>query len=398
MNDNQWYFAVGGLLGLIPALIAFIGGWWYCASTYGFLLGFGLGWLPSIILAAIIFFAIMLLWGPILLIVAYFLWQEHSHNKKIVAENHMVSQTAVSAPTPPSRPDLFLQLALGSTLEWSPANAPDKTHLSTGSLSVLITKVVEGDQTAPLVQVSDNANKVEMLGEMRPNYQPHRLTAFENVVNGGPSIMLESYSGGAHCCNQVTVAGNFGNGLAVTELGSWDGDNIDFPADVSGDGIADFIASDDSFLYEFAPYAVSRSPPEVINIIDGRPVNVSSSAAFQAIYRKDMEKTGRDCQKNSDGFARNAACAAFVADAARVGEADQAWALMLVSYDPGAIWDWFDKCTIPTVDICPRSAQVHFTNFPEALLNFLKRENYVSADWTVPKAPETLNAVPVPAF
>ena len=395
MDDYDWYFAIGGLLGFIPALIAFLGGWWYCAATYGFLLGFGLGWLPSIILAAIIFFAIMLLWGPILLVVAYFLWQEYSGNDKIEAEDNLVSRAVISSPTPLIRPDLFLQLDLGSSFEWRPADAPDNTHLSTGSLSVLITKVVEGNQTAPLVQVTDNAVTVKMLGEMRPNYQTHRLTSFENVINGGSSIMLESYSGGAHCCNYVTVAGTFGNGLAVTELGRWDGDKIDFPADVSGDGIADFIAADDSFLYKFAPYAVSRSPPEVINIIDGRPVNVSSSAAFQAVYRKDMEKTGQDCQKNSDGLARNAACAAFVADAARVGEADQAWALMLASYDPSATWDWFDKCTIPTADICPRNAQLHFKSFPEALLNFLKRESYVSADWIAPEAP---SGVPVSAY
>lgn len=36
------------------AIITFVAAWWHCASTYGFLFGFGLGWLPAAILAAIV--------------------------------------------------------------------------------------------------------------------------------------------------------------------------------------------------------------------------------------------------------------------------------------------------------------------------------------------------------
>lgn len=50
----------------ITALIVFIGTWIYCISAYGFLFGVGLGWLPSLIVAAIVGF----LWPLILLVVA----------------------------------------------------------------------------------------------------------------------------------------------------------------------------------------------------------------------------------------------------------------------------------------------------------------------------------------
>lgn len=73
MTDDSLYLRIGGALGVIPALATFIGGWWYCAATYGFLLGFGLGWLPSAILAAIVFFAIMILWGLIAACVGFLL-------------------------------------------------------------------------------------------------------------------------------------------------------------------------------------------------------------------------------------------------------------------------------------------------------------------------------------
>lgn len=38
----------------ISAVIIFIGCWIYCTAIYGFLFGFGLGWIPSLIAAWII--------------------------------------------------------------------------------------------------------------------------------------------------------------------------------------------------------------------------------------------------------------------------------------------------------------------------------------------------------
>jgi hypothetical protein len=48
-------FNTGGwLLGIIVALATFVTAWAYCTIHYGFLFGFGLGWLPAGILAAIV--------------------------------------------------------------------------------------------------------------------------------------------------------------------------------------------------------------------------------------------------------------------------------------------------------------------------------------------------------
>jgi len=71
----------GGLLGIIAALIIFVAAWAYCTIHYGFLFGFGLGWLPAGMLAAIVGavswlvspLAAGLLFGSLLLIA---LWQD----------------------------------------------------------------------------------------------------------------------------------------------------------------------------------------------------------------------------------------------------------------------------------------------------------------------------------
>ncbi len=65
--EDQTYARIGNLLGVIAALITFVGAWWYCTANYGFLLGFGLGWLPAGIAATIVYFVVFIAWGLIAL-------------------------------------------------------------------------------------------------------------------------------------------------------------------------------------------------------------------------------------------------------------------------------------------------------------------------------------------
>lgn len=68
----------GFWLGLILAAPTFLGAWFYCTSEYGFLLGFGLGWLPSGILATIVFAVARFLWKILLPLLALFILKAFS--------------------------------------------------------------------------------------------------------------------------------------------------------------------------------------------------------------------------------------------------------------------------------------------------------------------------------
>ena len=50
------YLWISRIVAWVGAVVAFFGSWIYCVSTYGYLLGFGVGWLPSIILAVTVWF------------------------------------------------------------------------------------------------------------------------------------------------------------------------------------------------------------------------------------------------------------------------------------------------------------------------------------------------------
>jgi hypothetical protein len=52
----------------ITFVLIFVGTWIYCIDSYGFLLGVGLGWLPSLITAGLLSF----LWPLIVLGLVYF--------------------------------------------------------------------------------------------------------------------------------------------------------------------------------------------------------------------------------------------------------------------------------------------------------------------------------------
>lgn len=56
----------------ITAILTFIVSWIYCIAAYGFLLGVGLSWLPSIIVAIIAGVLWPLLAAAIIAVVAFF--------------------------------------------------------------------------------------------------------------------------------------------------------------------------------------------------------------------------------------------------------------------------------------------------------------------------------------
>jgi hypothetical protein len=169
-------------------------------------------------------------------------------------------------------------------------------------------------------------------------------------------------------------------------LGSWDGDDIPIPTDISGDGTTDFVMRDNSFLYAFASYASSYAPPKVLNVVGGKIIDVSKHPAFRKLNDKEMNEAGEVCRHGASGDQRNGACAAYVAMAARVGKLNQAWQNMLAGYDARSNWDFPTGCRIKTNDACPVGLEIQFKSYPESLLYFLKESGYIPMGWQPPES------------
>lgn len=186
-------------------------------------------------------------------------------------------------------------------------------------------------------------------------------------------VIFTSYTGGLHCCTKITVLELVEGKWRHLQLGLWDGDPLfEFPADFDGDGAADFVLKDDRFDYAFAPYTERHKPPRIFNIDGARLTEVGHAARYDAIYEADMNRAHAGCVKQ-----KNAACAAFVANAARLGRREWAWEIMLAHYRRSTDWDFPTKCRVKTVnDLCPPGQTEQFREFPEALDWFLTDTGY----------------------
>ncbi|WP_258046896.1 hypothetical protein [Sphingomonas folli] len=277
------------------------------------------------------------------------------------------------------------ELAIGQTLEWTSGGMPGETVRQVGPIRLRVRRRVEDDAVAPVVEVSLGRDAVTIVGELASEGFTHRISAIRNSAGGSPVVMLQSFSGGAHCCNHIQVAGLSSGRLKVVDLGSSDGEAMPLPYDMSGDGVADFVGVDEAFLYAFAPYAMSFAPPVVRNVTGGRVIDVSRNGAFRRLFREEMKRAGETCRSGGDGVDRNGACPSYVASAARIGQLEPAWAEMMRSYAADAEWVLPTGCTVRSKAECPEAARIVYKSYPEALLAFLKERGYVPAGWSPPQ-------------
>jgi hypothetical protein len=137
---------------------------------------------------------------------------------------------------------------------------------------------------------------------------------------GPPSVIVQVFSGGTHCCWRVYVATPVDGAFRITYVEEWDGDAIAWPKDLDGDGTVDFQNIDARFQFAFGIYMCCTSPPVIFDIRDGKSVDVSKEPGFAPVFRADMAHYAR-CPTEGG----QSACAAYAADAARLGELDRVW-------------------------------------------------------------------------
>jgi hypothetical protein len=191
-------------------------------------------------------------------------------------------------------------------------------------------------------------------------------------------VLLQSFTGGAHCCNEVTLIVPEGGALQAIALGTWDGDYMEtLPTDLNGDGVLDFVFADNAFLYRFSSYADNYAPPQIMNVVDAEAVDVSDEPGFRPLFEQARQEARQLCLDAQNG-APNGACAAYVAAAARVGRFDEAWAEMQRAHDRTSDWGLEGVCRIPQAEgDCPVGQSQDFADFPAALRYFLVENGYI---------------------
>jgi len=114
------------------------------------------------------------------------------------------------------------------------------------------------------------------------------LTGTDIDGSGWPNVLVETYTGGAHCCFATRV---FDLGDAFVELAlppSPGGNAGAMFVDLDGDGAHEVMTADDAFAYAYCCYACSPAVRVVLALDAARLRYVPASFRFPALYAADI--------------------------------------------------------------------------------------------------------------
>lgn len=93
--------------------------------------------------------------------------------------------------------------------------------------------------------------------------------------DGQPDVLLDLYSGGAHCCWIEQVFSFDPGTMTYAETQHDFGDPGEQIVDLGHNGRYEFLTADDAFAYEFTDFAASGLPIQILTFSDRRFFNVT---------------------------------------------------------------------------------------------------------------------------
>lgn len=182
-------------------------------------------------------------------------------------------------------------LAVALLLVVPAAAAADSQRAGSGDVSAEITWVAATDDTFAhglRVTITRRGEQLvdDHVGDAPAIYPRHRKAVRVVDLDGDrePEVLVDAYSGGAHCCERTRVY-RFRAGAYGFTVHQW-GNQVYDLRDLDGDGRPEFVSADDAFSYAFAAYAFSRWPIRIFDARGGRLVE--RTRAFPGAVRRDL--------------------------------------------------------------------------------------------------------------
>jgi hypothetical protein len=181
--------------------------------------------------------------------------------------------------------------------------------------------------------------------------------------DGEPEVLLDLYSGGAHCCTSTWIYRFTGTTYVGTPM-DW-GDWSYTLKDLNHDGKPELLTKDDRFAYVFTAYAEDWFPPRVFDYKAGKLTDVTRR--FPALARADAKRALRIYHsKHRNQLDLRGVVAAYVADQYLVGHGSRGWKLVSSARKHGLLKG------LGKGDPWPRGAR-----FAPALRKFLRHNGYI---------------------
>ncbi|GGH19388.1 hypothetical protein GCM10007036_22250 [Alsobacter metallidurans] len=198
-----------------------------------------------------------------------------------------------------------------------------------------------------------------------------------------PQVVFSYFWGGAHCCTVTKILSQAADGRwRSIDAPTLDGDGFAFE-DLDGDGAAEMIGVDNSFLYAFDSYAGSFAPDMIHRLDNGVLRDVTTDPRFRDHLRSDLRWMERRAGENPELWRSNGFLAGWVAAKARLGEHEEAWSRMLGSYDRASDFGPQECVTGEPVAKCPAES-LRRIPFPIALRDHLVKAGYLAPAVSLP--------------
>ena len=216
--------------------------------------------------------------------------------------------------------------------------------------------------------------QIEELDREEPRSEVNALRL--DPATAFPQFVFTAFTGGAHCCMETRFITQVGEAWSVIEGAMLDSDGYWFE-DIDGDGVYEILSADNSFLYAYASYADSRAPIRIHILRDGVLQDVTSDPKYESWRRQKIHAMEFEMANNSELATSNGFLAAWVATKALVGEVDDAWARMMVTYKSSSDWP-LSECMVEldAKSLCPPGKEIALS-YPSALRKHLEKSGYI---------------------
>lgn len=115
----------------------------------------------------------------------------------------------------------------------------------------------------------------------------NNLTGSDLNGDGYPDAVLETYTGGAHCCFGTQVFSLRPNGAALILKKPESNAGGTFQ-DLNADGISEFVTYDDSFAYQYCPYAAGVVVKAILAYDPAQDRYLPASPRFPEQYTEEI--------------------------------------------------------------------------------------------------------------
>jgi hypothetical protein len=141
--------------------------------------------------------------------------------------------------------------------------------------------------------------------------------------DGQPDVVLDLFSGGAHCCSIEEIFSFDPGTMTYVETERNFGDPGERIADLGHNGRHEFLTADDSFAFEFTDFASSGLPIQILTFSNRRFANVTRSypkliAKDAAVWLRAFKSMAKEHFQDSVGV-----IAAWAADEDLLGHSKQ---------------------------------------------------------------------------